>query len=213
MAKNIKKDEKITNFSTTDSEPLMALGGLKEAKASDKGRRNRAATIERTDKYANISNGLIPFNRSTTNIHSSSNMDVRDAVILCQKCYYNFAIFRNTIDLMTEFSSSKIYFKNGSKKSRDFFEALFDKINLWSFQDKFFREYYRSGNVFIYRFDTSIKEDDLIKITQTFGISKAGVAILPARYIIINPADVQIGGNRGHSSVDEDAFGRWVAPW
>ena len=195
MAKNIKKDEKITNFSTTDSEPLRALGGLKEAKASDKGRRNRAATIERTDKYANISNGLIPFNRSTTNIHSSSNMDVRDAVILCQKCYYNFAIFRNTIDLMTEFSSSKIYFKNGSKKSRDFFEALFDKINLWSFQDKFFREYYRSGNVFIYRFDTSIKEDDLIKITQTFGISKAGVAILPARYIIINPADVQIGGN------------------
>ena len=31
MAKNIKKDEKITNFTTADSEPLMALGGLKEA--------------------------------------------------------------------------------------------------------------------------------------------------------------------------------------
>lgn len=193
MAKKDENNPKLTNFNTS-IEPLMA--GIKEIKASDgKLRRNRSATIERTDKYSNISNGLIPFNRSTTNIYSASNMDVRDAVILCQKAYYNFAIFRNTIDLMTEFSSSKIYFKGGSQKSRDFFEALYDKINLWGFQDKFFREYYRSGNVFIYRFDTNIKEDDLIKITQTFGVSKAASVILPARYIIINPADIQIGGN------------------
>ena len=193
MAKKLQKDEKLTNYTT--GEPLMAVAGMKEIKASDKLRRNRSATIERTDKYANITNGLIPFNRSSTSVYSSSNMDVRDAVILCQKAYYNFAIFRNTVDLMTEFSSSKIYFKGGSQKSRDFFEALFNKINLWSFQDKFFREYYRSGNVFMYRFDTSIKEDDLIKITQTFGISKAASVTLPARYIIINPADIQIGGN------------------
>ena len=195
MAKKDENNPKLTNFTTNNNaEPLMA--GIKEIKASDgKLRRNRSATIERTDKYANITNGLIPFNRSTTNIYSASNMDVRDAVILCQKAYYNFAIFRNTIDLMTEFSTSNIYFKGGSQKSRDFFEALFDKINLWSFQDKFFREYYRSGNVFIYRFDTNIKEDDLIKITQTFGVSKAASVILPARYIIINPADIQIGGN------------------
>ena len=193
MAKKLQKDEKLTNYTT--GEPLMAVAGMKEIKASDKLRRNRSATIERTDKYANITNGLIPFNRSSTSVYSSSNMDVRDAVILCQKAYYNFAIFRNTVDLMTEFSSSKIYFKGGSQKSRDFFEALFNKINLWSFQDKFFREYYRSGNVFMYRFDTNIKEDDLIKITQTFGISKAASVTLPSRYIIINPADIQIGGN------------------
>lgn len=194
MAKKDENNPKLTNF-TTNTEPLMAGSGFKEVKASDKMRRNRSATIERTDKYSNISNGLIPFNRAANNVYSASNMDIRDAVILCQKCYYNFAIFRNTIDLMTEFSTSKIYFKGGSQKSRDFFEALFDKINLWSFQDKFFREYYRSGNVFIYRFDTNIKEDDLIKITQTFGVSKAASVILPARYIIINPADIQIGGN------------------
>jgi len=193
MAKKLQKDEKLTNYTT--GEPLMAVAGMKEIKASDKLRRNRSATIERTDKYANITNGLIPFNRSSTSVYSSSNMDVRDAVILCQKAYYNFAIFRNTVDLMTEFSSSKIYFKGGSQKSRDFFEALFNKINLWSFQDKFFREYYRSGNVFMYRFDTNIKEDDLIKITQTFGISKAASVTLPSRYIIINPADIQIAGN------------------
>ena len=104
-----------------------------------------------TDRYKNIDDGLIPF-RYSTGVKANSNMNIRDAVILCQKCYYNFAIFRNTIDLMTEFSCSNIYFKGGSQKSKDFFLALFKKINLFDFQDKFFREYYRSGNVFIYRF-------------------------------------------------------------
>jgi len=195
MSKKEEKSQKNTN--AVEVAPLMAVASYKEVKGSDnKVRRNRSSTIERTERYANITNGLIPFNRSTTgSAYSSSNMDIRDAVILCQKAYYNFAIFRNTIDLMTEFSSSKIYFKNGSQKSRDFFEALFDKINIWSFQDKFFREYYRSGNVFLYRFDTNIKQDDLIKITQTFGISKAASFTLPSRYIIINPADIQIAGN------------------
>ena len=195
MSKKEEKNQKNTNLG--EISPLMAVANYKEVKGSDnKVRRNRSSTIERTEKYANITNGLIPFNRSTTgSAYSASNMDIRDAVILCQKAYYNFAIFRNTIDLMTEFSSSKIYFKNGSQKSRDFFEALFDKINIWSFQDKFFREYYRSGNVFLYRFDTNIKQDDLIKITQTFGVSKAASFTLPSRYIIINPADIQVAGN------------------
>lgn len=157
-------------------------------------RRNISSTINRTDKYKNIEDGLIPFKYSS-GIKNSSNMDIRDAVILCQKAYYNFAIFRNTIDLMTEFSSSNIYFQGGSQKSRDFFDALFKKINIWDLQDKFFREYYRSGNVFLYRFDTLVKSEDVNKITQTFGLlSKASAVNLPARYIVLNPADIQIGG-------------------
>ena len=157
-------------------------------------RRNISSTINRTDKYKNIEDGLIPFKYSS-GIKNSSNMDIRDAVILCQKAYYNFAIFRNTIDLMTEFSSSNIYFQGGSQKSRDFFDALFKKVNIWDLQDKFFREYYRSGNVFLYRFDTLVKSEDVNKITQTFGLlSKASAVNLPARYIVLNPADIQIGG-------------------
>jgi hypothetical protein len=102
---------------------------------------------------------------------------------------------------MTEFSSSNIYFKDGSSKSRTFFEALFKKINLWDFQDKFFREYYRSGNVFIYRFDTKITDADVTKITQTFGLNTSKAAVnLPSRYIVLNPADIQIGGSINFST-------------
>ena len=200
MAKNKKNIEKTSK--TDEISPLMVAEASNKsvpyqssASANDSPiRRNVSSTINRTDKYKNIEDGLIPF-RYSSGIKNSSNMDIRDAVILCQKAYYNFAIFRNTIDLMTEFSSSNIYFQGGSQKSRDFFEALFKKINIWDLQDKFFREYYRSGNVFLYRFDALVKNEDVNKITQTFGLSaKASSINLPAKYIVLNPADIQIGG-------------------
>jgi hypothetical protein len=201
MAK--KSQNKLKIIKNEQIEPLMVSNAsVNEIKASESttSRRNSAANIPRTDRYKNIDDGLIPF-RYSTGIKNASNMNVRDAVILCQKAYYNFAIFRNTIDLMTEFSCSNIYFKDGSQKSRDFFSALIKKINIFDLQDQFFREYYRSGNVFIYRFDTKIKDEDINKITQTFGItSKAANVNLPARYIIVNPADIQIGGSINFSA-------------
>ena len=195
--KNQNKSKKAIN---NDIQPLMVSQASSnreyEAKASDdtRVRRNLSGNITRTERYKNIDDGLIPFKYST-GIKGSSNINIRDAVILCQKCYYNFAIFRNTIDLMTEFSSSNIYFQGGSQKSRDFFSALFKKINISELQDKFFREYYRSGNVFLYRFDTKIKDADISKITQTFGLTSKASVNLPARYIVLNPADIQIGGS------------------
>lgn len=176
--------------------PLMTAFA---ATASDEGipaRRNLAGTIERTDRFHNIDYGLVPFKYSA-NTKNKSSLNVRDAVILCQKAYYNFSSFRNVIDLMTEFSCTKLYFTGGTKKSRDFLEALFKKINIDNFIDKFFREYYRSGNVFVYRFDYKIKPGDIEKITQVFGnesIAAAGLS-LPSKYMILNPADIQYGGN------------------
>jgi hypothetical protein len=195
---NKKDSKKIKN---DQIQPLMvANASYKQISSASVGegtslRRNASSTIQRTDKYKNIEEGIIPFKYSIGS-QNSSNMNIRDAVILCQKAYYNFSIFRNTIDLMTEFSNSSIYFRGGSQKSRDFFSALFRKINIANFQDHFFREYYRSGNVFIYRFDTSVTDSDVNKITQTFGLSMLKASFnLPSRYIIVNPADVQMAGS------------------
>lgn len=199
MAKNNKKNQ--NNPKESVIQPIMVSeGSYKESIASNTSdlststRRNISSNINRTDKYKNIEDGIIPFKYSS-GVKSNSNMNIRDAVILCQKAYYNFSIFRNTIDLMTEFSSSNIYFTGGSQKSKDFFEALFKKINLWDFQDKFFREYYRSGNVFVYRFDTQVSDADIAKITQTFGLSSKASVNLPARYMLLNPADIQMAGS------------------
>lgn len=192
------------------AKPLLAY---EETLASDvtRNRRNVSTTIQRTDKYKNIDDGLVPFKYA--NAYSKNGIEVRDAVILCQKAYYNFSTFRNVIDLMTEFSVNEIYFKGGNKKSRDFFEAFFKRINIWSLQDKFFREYYRSGNVFIYRFDADLQPEDAKKITQVFGLEE-GVATdtvkVPSRYVFLNPADIQMTGSLSFHNV---TYSKTLSDW
>jgi hypothetical protein len=202
MARPRKKPE------NSPTEPLMA--GMEEsfaysrAEKTTRTRRNAASYLERTDRFRNIKEGLTPFKYSQSGDYGGTrNINVRDVVILCQKAYYNFAVFRNVIDLMTEFSISDIYLSGGTKKSRDFFSALFEKFDIWDLQEKFFREYFRSGNVFIHRFDNRIRKADVVKIARSFGLNKGfssslaedGSIVLPSRYVILNPADIQAGGN------------------
>lgn len=183
-----------------DTTPFMAYESTANVNTGyTSTRRNKAATINRTDKYANISSGLVPFRYSYEYGESGNkSLDVRDAVILCQKAYYNFSQFRNVIDLMTEFSLGNIYFRGASKKSRAFFEALFNKLNIWDFQDQFFREYYRSGNVFVYRFDATLSNQEITKITQTFGSGLSSALSssnkIPSSYMLVNPADIRMTG-------------------
>ena len=193
--KKVRKTRK-KPMTSASGEPLMTSSASSYESVAHSGdtryRRNKSASIERTDKFSNIEKGLIPF--KTYSGAGQSGISIRDAVILCQKAYYNFSVFRNTIDLMTEFSTSSVYFEGGSKKSRNFFESLFEKINIWDLQDRFFREYYRSGNVFLYRFDARLKPADVKKITQTFG-GKSTKVDIPYRYVILNPADISIAGS------------------
>ena len=194
--KTRKKEDEIKPMMTS-----FAASPYTTVDQSTRQRRNVGGQIERTNRFENIDNGLVPYKYSK-GVNNKSSLDVRDVVILCQKAYWNSAIFRNTIDLMTEFSCSDVYFTGGSKKTRDFFAALLKKINLYGFQDKFFREYYRSGNVFVHRMDGTLQSSDLTKITQAFGVSKASAIKLPSRYVVLNPADIQIGGQlsfvKGH---------------
>ena len=180
------------------AEPLMAKH--ETVASATRTRQNRAADIVRTDRFRNIENGMIPF-KYTRGVSNNSNIDVRDTIILCQKAYYNFSVFRNTIDLMTEFSISNLYYTGGSRKSREFFETLLRKINIDDLQSRFFREYYRSGNVFIYRFNSKMEKSDAFKINQTFGLSEANENIeIPSKYIILNPSDIQLQGNIAFST-------------
>ena len=152
-------------------EPQVIEGSIKskdtiEVKASrgevnTSVRRNRSSTISRTDKYKNIEGGVIPFIYGGGYGKYTSNISIKDTIILCQKAYYNFSIFRNTIDLMTEFSCSPIYFTGGNEQSRKFFQAWADRVNLWRLQDMFFREFFRSGNVFLYKLNAQFTKQDM----------------------------------------------------
>lgn len=165
-------------------------------------RRNAGSTIERTDKYVNIENSPLPFRFSVGYSHGTQ-IDARDAIILCQKAYFNIPVVRSIIDLMTEFSVGDIFFREGNKLSRDFFAAWWNKIGGAAFQDRFYREYYRGGNVFIYRFEGDIQPNDVRRIVSTFGLTTVQGANnqlevpklkLASRFVILNPADIMFTG-------------------
>ena len=140
--KRVTKAEEEQQEIAASAMPLMSETSA--STTTTRTRSNKSSRINQLHRFENIDKGVVPFNYSTTGYgNKTSHIDIRDTVMLCQKAYYNFAVFRNAIDMMSEFSCSDIYLTGGSKKSRDFFRALFDKINVWNLQDKFFREYYR----------------------------------------------------------------------
>jgi len=160
-------------------------------------RRNSAATMPKTDRFSNLERGVVPFIYGTGKGNYDSNISAKDTIVLCQKAYWNVPIFRNTIDLMTEFSLADIYLTGGNEQSRKFFNLWLKKINVWDLQDQFYREFYRSGNIFIYKFRADFGRENMMKIQEAFGCSSKIFANtdtfdIPVKYIILNPADINI---------------------
>lgn len=145
-------------------------------------RKNVAAMTTTTDRFGSIRNGLLPYN------YAIDGVNVREAIELCQKAYANVSVFRNAIDIMSEFANTEIYLEGGTQKSKEFFTEWFKKIKLWNLKDQYFREYYRSGNVFLYRVDGKFKTDDFAKLVNQIGI--LGDNKIPLKYIVLNPFDI-----------------------
>ena len=181
--------EEVTVASTPLYNPTPTKTKIK-ANAFGSSRRNAAGDIERSDKFANIESGISPFGSE------GSTITVKEAITLCQKAYYNFPIFRNTIEMMVEFSVNNIYFKGGNAKSIAFFDAWLKKIGINGVQDNFYREYYRSGNVFLLRHDAQMRSEDISDIVKTYGgYSKAAKTLIPIKYSILNPASIEFLGS------------------
>jgi hypothetical protein len=143
----------------------------------------RNGTQEIIGRYSLISQGLLPFE------YTKDGVDVRDSIMLCQKAYANVAVVRNTIDIATEFANTDIYLEGGTERSREFFTKWFNKIKLWKLKDQYFREYYRSGNIFLYRIDGKFNAEDFRLLS---GLSESGIQNnkVPIRYVLINPYEV-----------------------
>tara|TARA_A100001201_G_scaffold26939_1_gene29720 strand:- start:11736 stop:13697 length:1962 start_codon:yes stop_codon:yes gene_type:complete len=147
-------------------------------------RTNRVAYRAPVDRFSSIRAGMLPYS------YAMDGVDVRDGIELCQKAYANIAIFRNAIDIMAEFTNTDIYLEGGTAKSRRFFEEWFKKINLTSLKDQYFRELYRSGNVFFYRVDGKFKSEDYAKLINQVGSINSTNNRIPLRYILLNPYDI-----------------------
>ena len=151
-------------------------------------RRNVATNSDKGATYDNIGKGMLPYSYSKGGIH------IQESIELCQKAYANVSIFRNAIDIMAEFSNAELVLEGGTAVSKNFIETWFKKINMWALKDQFFREYYRSGNVFLYTIQGKFKLGDFKNFSKKLSVISKNE--LPLKYIIINPYDIV----RKHSS-------------
>lgn len=159
-------------------------GGNSSAVSRTNTRLNAAAITPKLWKYANIREGMLPY------YYTKMGADVRDCILLCQKAYANIPIFRNVIDIMSEFANTDLYIEGGTEKSRTFIDKWFQKVKIWNLKDQFFREYYRSGNVFMYRIDTKFTTEDFAKMSTIYGSKFIKPGQIPIKYILLNPYDI-----------------------
>ena len=157
-------------------------------------RTNAAATLGLPNKFNNIEKGILPFN------YEKGSADTREAVELCQKAYFNISSFKGTIDLLSEFADSELYLEGGSEKSKKFIEAWFKRIRMHDIKQQYFREYYRSGNVFFYRVDGKIPLKNSQKMLEAYGASSRKK--IPIRYLLINPTDIATKGSISFSGYE-----------
>ena len=147
-------------------------------------RQNRATITNVTNRFSSIRMGLLPYQ------YASDGVNVRETIELCQKAYANISVFRNAIDTMAEFANSEVYLEGGNKTSRDFFYRWFNKIRLSDLKDQYFREYYRSGNIFLYRVDGTLSIEDFNTLSKIYAAENISPSKIPLRYIVMNPFDI-----------------------
>jgi len=197
----------LQNFAKNDSfSPELIGEGYYESKASSSSKRteyrkNSVTKNPTSDRFKNIHDGILPYDYSTDFV------SVHDAIELCQKAYFNIPSFRSTVDLLSEFADSEIYLEGGNAKSRAFVEAWFRRIKIHDLKAQYFREYYRSGNVFFYKLESKIK-NSIQDLLESYGaVSKQSV---PIKYILLNPVDI---GARGAVSFSDFEYIKILTPF
>lgn len=156
---------------------------------------NRSSVTTPLNKFSQIRAGMLPYEMA------ADGANVRDAIELCQKAYANVPIFRNTIDMMSEFANSELYLEGGNAVSRAFFEKLLDRIKIWDLKDQYFREYYRSGNIFLYRVDGKFTIDDYKKFADSVAEGPSSNKF-PIKYIVLNPFEIVAKRSTVYSTKD-----------
>lgn len=191
--KNVKPLEAFASTEIDFSPELLgeslyeSVGATKTSANRTEYRTNGITKSPTKDRFQNISDGILPYD------YSRDYVSVSEVVELCQKAYFNIASFRTTVDFLSEFADADLYLEGGTAKSRAFVEAWMRKIKIENLKEQFFREYYRSANVFIYKIESKIT-NSAKEMVESYGASSLSSKV-PVRYIFLNPVDVGAEGS------------------
>lgn len=155
-----------------------------EDTTSRRGTNGRSSAIGKERfQFSQIKNALLPYELNSR----GGFYEMREAIDVVQRAYSSVGLVRNTIDILSELTDESIFLEGGSKKSQNFFRAWFETIGLDAIKEQFFREFYRSGNVFVYSLFGDISYDTFGKYPR--GSTSHKVKI-PIKYTLLNPYDV-----------------------
>lgn len=112
-----------------------------------------------------------------------------DAINISSRAWAGVPIVRNAIEVSVEFSNQPLYIKCKNKTVKRFFEEWFRAAQIPSFKQEFFREYYRSGNVFMMLFEGKFGPTYYQNFQNSFGAKDAKI---PIRYELLNPMNIFI---------------------
>ena len=149
-------------------------------------RDNWAPAIEQTNAFPYLSAGLMPF--AVNNGYYNMSVPINLATL----AYFNIPLVRNTVNLLQDFSISPLRIKSANQTVKTFVSKWFESIKLNDFMSQFFLEYYRSGNIWIYKFDGKIDDDKFRKLKTNTALASARSQEIPIRYIILDPKQVYL---------------------
>ncbi len=172
-------------------EQIMTRASQQFSRTTDGYRDQWSGINFQINSFKNLQSGIIPFD------NLDGNQGVMSIVSLANFAYFNVAIVRNTIDVLQEFSARPLHLKCKNKTVRDFFKAWTQAIGLTDLTNRWFREWFRSGNVFVYTFRGNIGKENFKKMQEAFSARSSQI---PIRYTILNPMQVYLQGGVGYNN-------------
>lgn len=118
--------------------------------------------------------------------------DPHKKIQLAVELYHKEPIIGTVIDLMADFSASGFTNECDDKEIKKLFDKWAEEVKIAELLENIFLEYYRSGNVTIYRSEQSAK---VTKSTKGRGKTSITEYSFPAGYTILNPMNVIVEGS------------------
>lgn len=116
---------------------------------------------------------------------------------MCMDAYDKVGIIRNVIDLMGDFGCQGINIVHENKSVEDFYQQWFKKIEGKERSERFLNNFYRTGNVIIYR-SSAVVTPEIVKFMKSLGedikveIPTIQKNLIPWRYNFFNPLTVDL---------------------
>lgn len=203
--KELSKYGKEVHFVAASEQEVLGSCGTSSPSSSMRG--NVAAVIPPTAQFSNIFlNSVSPYPYGSAASYNGGagtgygfgnglyGIWPSAAIQVVQAAYTSVPKITTTINLLTELCVGQLILKGGTAQSRSFFENWLHKIDSFDLQSQFFLEYWRSGNIYYYKLDTTLNKNTVGEFNQAFAAKAEVGKKLTIKYLLLNPASIFVYG-------------------